>query len=76
MQRVVVTGATGYLGSHITKQLLMKNLQVIGTTRSAIKAERLKQALDMSGNKQLTLIECDMIKDPSCFEKVIRDSKP
>jgi len=34
MEKVLVTGATGFLGSHITKQLLMRNLQVIGTTTS------------------------------------------
>jgi len=41
MKKVVVTGATGYLGSHITQKLLKNNFKVIATTTSDIKAERL-----------------------------------
>lgn len=41
MQKVLLTGGTGYLGSHIAKQLLNLNFNVIATTTSLIKAEKL-----------------------------------
>lgn len=42
MKTVFVTGATGYLGSHITQNLLLKNFKVIAHSRSKIKFDFLK----------------------------------
>ena len=79
MQKVIVTGATGFLGSHITQQLLLKkNFQVIGTTKTLIKAERLKHTLNLTSQEasRVQFLECDMVHEPGCFEKIIRDTKP
>lgn len=44
-KKIFVTGATGYLGSHITDLLLKSSsqVQVIGTTRTLKNQQRLNQ---------------------------------
>ena len=41
---ILVTGATGYLGSHIVKKLLRSNqpLKIIGTTKSIKNATKIE----------------------------------
>ena len=75
--KVLITGATGYLGSHITK-LLLKNRQgfeIIGTTRSAMKGEALINALGTSDRLKISS-EIDMFNEPACFAKLIEKEKP
>lgn len=45
MQKVLVTGGTGYLGSHITQQLISKGFQVIATMKTEHKANQLAQLI-------------------------------
>lgn len=42
---VIVTGANGFVGQHVVKQLIEKNYTVIGTVRSAAKGDQLKTDL-------------------------------
>ena len=80
--KVLVTGATGFLGSRICQQLLQKTqLHVTGTTCSlGWKSEKLRTAIELSQrqpeSERLTLIESDLIKDEECFYKAVRDLKP
>ncbi|KAJ5691968.1 hypothetical protein N7462_001391 [Penicillium macrosclerotiorum] len=44
MNRVLVTGATGFIGAHVVDNLLARGFSVQGTTRSTQKAEHMKAA--------------------------------
>ena len=43
--KILVTGATGFLGSHVVKGLLQRNHQVIGTKRSLSNTKRIQHLL-------------------------------
>lgn len=45
MKKVLVTGVTGFLGSHTTIQLLNKGYEVVGTLRSLQRAEAIKAVI-------------------------------
>ena len=64
---VLVTGVTGYIGSHVTKLLLEDGRQVRGTVRSLNNNERidtLKKTLTPEDAKYpLELVEADLTKD-------------
>lgn len=44
-KRVLLTGVTGFLGSHVTIQLLEKGYEVIGTLRNADRAESIREVI-------------------------------
>ncbi|THU80423.1 NAD(P)-binding protein [Dendrothele bispora CBS 962.96] len=58
-QTVFVTGATGFVGSHIVKALLDAGYNVVGAARGS-KAEYMKKACDKYGNR-LRIVEVNDI---------------
>jgi nucleoside-diphosphate-sugar epimerase len=76
-QKVLLTGATGFLGSRIAQQLLGRTqMSVIGTSKmKALKEPKLRKEL-ANGTERLKVIECDLIKDPECFARIVVDEKP
>jgi dihydroflavonol-4-reductase len=63
---VVVTGITGFLGSHIAIQLLNQGYQVRGTLRSLARSQNIEQVI-MShvtdAQTRLSFVECDLLND-------------
>ncbi|MEL6919169.1 MAG: NAD-dependent epimerase/dehydratase family protein, partial [Bacteroidota bacterium] len=51
MNKVVVTGITGFLGSHIAIQLLKKGYKVLGTLREISRASEIKNILGKHTDK-------------------------
>ena len=72
MQKVLLTGGSGYLGSHIAKCLLSHNLHVTLTTTNKYKAEQLLPFLPHSSNVQI--VECNFNSDSACFARLLQDS--
>ena len=74
---VLVTGASGYLSSHITKQLLEQGrFRVRGTVRSLENEKKVKPLRELVAQPkyQLRLIEADLLNPKSWIEAVRRCS--
>lgn len=61
MKKVLITGAAGFLGSHLTKQLIAQGVQVIGLDNfSTGKTENVR---GLSDSGLFTCIPCDVAED-------------
>lgn len=64
---VLVTGASGYIGTHITKLLLDKGYRVRGTVRSTSNTKKIDPLLQLAeaanAQERLELCECDLSTD-------------
>jgi dihydroflavonol-4-reductase len=65
MERVLVTGVSGFLGSHVALQLLQQGYAVRGSVRSKAKGEVVLQSLQAAGADItcLELVELDLLSD-------------
>lgn len=65
MERVLVTGVSGFLGSHVALLLLQQGYAVRGSVRSKAKAEVARQTLQAAGadTSRLELVELDLLSD-------------
>jgi dihydroflavonol-4-reductase len=69
---VAVTGATGFLASHIIKQLLEQNYRVHGTVRSLANKSKYEFLLNFPNAQNLRLFEADLEREGS-FDEVFAD---
>lgn len=70
---VLVTGITGFIGSHCAVALLQKGYRVRGSLRSAARAESIRQAIGRQlpgGAEALELVEADLTQDAGWAEAV------
>ncbi len=70
MEKVLVTGATGFIGLHCVKILLEKGYKVRGTLRSIKRADEVinsMKALNLDINN-LELVKADLLKDKGWLE--------
>ncbi len=68
--RALITGITGFAGSHLAEHLLSKGVQVDGIYRWRSRMENIDHI-----RKQIGLIECDM-RDSSAIYSAIKRSEP
>ena len=69
---ILVTGANGYIASHIVDQLLQLDYRVRGTSRTATKLEWLKARSDVKYGKDK--FEIAVVKDmaePGAFDQAV-----
>ena len=69
-QKVLITGITGFAGSHLAEYALSKGTEVYGSMRWRSKTENIEHIKD-----KINLIECDL-KDLSSVNALIEISKP
>jgi dihydroflavonol-4-reductase len=69
MMKVLITGASGYIGKHITLHLLNSGFEVLASVRNLAKAEEVRSAVlphleeRFAANPQLDFIELDLEQD-------------
>ncbi|MBI4137324.1 GDP-mannose 4,6-dehydratase [Candidatus Roizmanbacteria bacterium] len=70
MKKALITGITGFAGSHLAELLLKEGYEVYGTTRPRSKTEHIDHIRD-----QLTLFDADLVDSHSLYT-VLSDVKP
>ena len=72
MEKVLVTGATGFIASHLILQLIERGYEVRGTARSTDKAARLNEILSAYAGKPIAIeiVAADLNKDEGWAEAV------
>lgn len=68
--RVLITGLTGFVGSHLAEYALSKGAEVFGSIKWRSKTDNIDHLVG-----QLKLIECDL-KDSSSLNMLVRESSP
>ncbi|MEQ9317173.1 MAG: aldehyde reductase [Henriciella sp.] len=72
MRTVLVTGATGFIASHLILNLLDKGYHVRGTARSSSKAKRLNEVLSAYSGREIEIpiVEADLSSDAGWADAV------
>ncbi len=68
---VVVTGASGFIGKHIVKELLAHGYTVRGSVRSDAKAEETRAAVGPDGLDRLSFVNLDLLSDDGWDEALV-----
>ena len=74
--RVLVTGLSGFISSHVTERLLAKDYAVRGTVRNKAKGQKIVEALAANGSdvSKLELVEADLSSDAG-WEDAVQDCR-
>lgn len=67
--KALVTGISGFVGSHMAEFLLNQNVEVTGTIRQRSRMDHIKHL------KDIRLVECEL-RDPFSVEHLIEEIKP
>ncbi|XP_071487246.1 uncharacterized protein [Diadema antillarum] len=72
VERVLVTGASGYIATHIVKQLLEAGYKVRGTVRSLTNPKKVTPLKELCPNAahELELVEADLMKE-ECWKDAV-----
>jgi dihydroflavonol-4-reductase len=68
---ILVTGASGFVGSHVTRELLERGYHVRGTVRSLQRTASYAHLLALPGAERLDLVEADLTVAGSFDEAVV-----
>jgi len=72
MEKVLVTGISGYIGQHCAAELLNQGFEVVGSVRSNLKAETSREAISKAANTdKLNFIEADLLSDKGWTQAMI-----
>ncbi|MGD1843013.1 MAG: SDR family oxidoreductase [Thermonemataceae bacterium] len=74
MAKVLLTGVTGFLGSHTTIQLLEEGYEVIGTMRDLARADSIKSIIGQHTKhiNALSFTQAEL-QDKSAWQKAVKD---
>lgn len=70
MKRVLITGITGFVGSHLAEYLLTKDVEIYGVKRWRSRTENIDHIID-----KIRLLEADL-RDAHSVEEIIKKSEP
>ena len=64
MEKVLVTGITGYIGQHCAAELLRQGYEVVGTIRSRVKAQSTQEGIArVAPVEHLSFVEAELLSD-------------
>jgi dTDP-glucose 4,6-dehydratase len=74
-KHVLITGASGFIGSHLAEALVNEGADVTGTYTHTQKTENKTYLEDLQKKKQnFKIIHCDILKKEDC-EKIVQDQE-
>ncbi|BFH15848.1 hypothetical protein J6TS7_23040 [Paenibacillus dendritiformis] len=68
--KALVTGVSGFVGSHMAEYLLDRGVEVVGTIRNRSRMEHIRHIESM-----IHLVECEL-RDPFSVETLLTQEKP
>ncbi|RUS44224.1 GDP-mannose 4,6-dehydratase [Cohnella sp. AR92] len=68
--KALITGITGFVGSHLAEYLLSRKIEVVGTVRNRSRMDHIR-----SIEREIKLAECEL-RDPFSVDSLIRSEKP
>lgn len=71
--RVLVTGVTGFIGAHVADQFLQAGYTVVGTSRKAHKADKVKQYFLNKYGERFEVYESGDIEQEGAFDNAVKD---
>ncbi len=73
MEKVLLTGITGYVGSHLAIQLLDQGYEVIGTTRNLERGKEMKEILSAHSKNidKLSILEANLTDELYIWEEAL-----
>ncbi|KEF52734.1 uncharacterized protein A1O9_11151 [Exophiala aquamarina CBS 119918] len=77
--RVVVTGANGFIASHVISQLLLLGFQVVGTVRSQNKADAVRKTHEQLSPESARLLETAVVENiinPEAYSALFNSCQP
>ncbi len=73
VRTICVTGASGYIGSHIVRLLLSEGQRVLGAVREPENGAKMAHLRALPGAERLTLLKADVL-DPSVWDGVLAEA--
>ncbi|KAI9285103.1 dihydrokaempferol 4-reductase [Umbelopsis sp. AD052] len=70
---ILVTGVTGFIATHVAKQLLKAGYRVTGTARNQAKADALKTALAEYGSDKFKVLITGDLEKEGAFDEAVKD---
>lgn len=77
--RVVVTGANGFIASHVISRLLLLGFQVVGTVRSKDKANAVRKTHEQLSPESANLLQTAIVEDitdPEAYSALFDSCQP
>lgn len=72
MRKVLLTGITGFLGSHAAIQLLNKEFQVVGTMRNLSRGSDMLEVIsDYAPTEKLSFVQANL-EDAACWDEIMK----
>jgi len=76
MTRVLLTGGSGFIATHVIEFLLTRGHSVVTTVRSEAKADQIKEIFSKYGSDKLDFVYVKDIATEGAFDKAVKSSPP
>ncbi|KAG2180186.1 hypothetical protein INT43_003975 [Umbelopsis isabellina] len=71
--KILVTGATGFIGAQVCNEFLKAGHTVVGTTRKAARAQKLREYFERYGAGKFEVAEIEDLEQEGAFDELVKD---